>query len=144
MHASFYSKNYGFGSVFEAKVAKEMAEFFSRLDHPNNNVWSAIVDGNIIGSISVDGENLGADKCHLRWFIVDDKVRGAGSGKQLLRTALKFSDENNFNETHLWTFKGLDAAKRLYEREGFLLVEEQVGKQWGTEVIEQKFIRQTT
>ena len=144
MHANFYSKNYGFGSVFEAKVATEMAEFLSRLNCPENNLWSAILDEKIVGSISVDGEDLGAGKCHLRWFIVDDEVRGGGSGKLLLSTALKFSDESNFKETHLWTFKGLDAARRLYEREGFILVDENVGKQWGTEVIEQKFVRQTT
>ncbi len=42
---------------------------------------------------------------------------------------------------HLWTFRGLDAARRLYEANGFALVEEQPGRQWGEEVIEQRFVR---
>ncbi len=142
MHANYYSKHYKFGSVFEAKVATEMAEFLSRLDRPKNRIWSAVLDGKIMGSISIDGEDLGVGKCHLRWFIVNDKVRGTGSGKQLLSAAIKFSEECNFKETHLWTFKGLDTARQLYEGEGFILVDEKAGTRWGTEVIEQKFIRQ--
>ena len=39
----------------------------------------------------------------------------------------------------LWTFAGLDAARRLYERAGFRLAEERRGTQWGIEVTEQRF-----
>jgi len=141
MHANFYSKNFSFGSVFEAKVAAEMAEFLSRADRPMNEIWVATVAGRIIGSITLDGEDLGDGKAHLRWFIMDDEVRGAGAGKQLLAAALRFVDERGFKETHLWTFKGLDAARRLYEREGFALLCENEGEQWGTSVLEQQFIR---
>jgi len=37
--------------------------------------------------------------------------------------------------------KGLDAARSLYERNGFTLADEYVGTQWGTPVTEQKFVR---
>ena len=74
-------------------------------------------------------------------FIVDDELRGAGLGKSLIRAALAFCDAQGFRETQLWTFKGLDAARRLYESHGFALVEERPGDQWGSEVLEQKFIR---
>jgi len=40
---------------------------------------------------------------------------------------------------YLWTFKGLNAAKHLYEKNGFKLVKQFKGMQWGTEVNEQRF-----
>jgi len=141
MHADFYSKNFNFGSVFEAKVAAEMAEFLSRADRPMNEIWSATLAGQIVGSITLDGEDLGNGTAHLRWFVMDDEVRGVGAGKQLLAAAMRFVDEHGFKETHLWTFKGLDAARRLYEREGFALLSENEGEQWGASVLEQQFIR---
>jgi hypothetical protein len=41
----------------------------------------------------------------------------------------------------LWTFDGLNAARRLYEQSGFILTESYRGAQWGREVTEQKFVR---
>jgi len=38
--------------------------------------------------------------------------------------------------------KGLDAARHLYEREGFLLAEEYAGAQWGVSLMEQRFVRE--
>lgn len=141
MHAQYYSENYGFGAVFETKVAAEMAEFLSRVGRPMNETWSATRAGKIIGSITLDGEDLGDGKAHLRWFVMDDDVRGAGAGKRLLSAAIRFADGYGFKEIHLWTFKGLDAARRLYEREGFALLTEEAGEQWGTRVLEQHFVR---
>ncbi|MCP4211842.1 MAG: GNAT family N-acetyltransferase, partial [Halieaceae bacterium] len=141
LHASYYANNYGFGAVFESKVATEMSEFLSRIDHPDNEIWSASLAGQIVGSVSIDGQDLGTGKAHLRWFIVDECARGHGVGKRLMSAAMQFVNERQFKETHLWTFKGLEAARSLYEREGFSLIKESTGKQWGTEVLEQKFIR---
>jgi GNAT superfamily N-acetyltransferase len=142
LHALCYAKTVGFGSFFEAKVAKECAEFTTRLENPLNQFWSAVHDNQIVGTVAIDGEDLGVGIAHLRWFIVDDSVQGSGIGQQLLLEAMAFCDAKKFTETHLWTFKGLDAARRLYERHGFVLAEEQAGQQWGSEVIEQRFVRE--
>jgi hypothetical protein len=40
------------------------------------------------------------------------------------------------------SFEGLGAARHLYEKRGFRLVEQRRGKQWGTEVNEQRFLLQ--
>lgn len=141
MHAEFYGKNYDFGLEFETKVASEMTEFLSRISRPSNEVWAAIQGNQIVGSISIDGEDIGNGVAHLRWFVMDDEARGTGAGRRLLEAALQFVDEYGFQETHLWTFKSLDAARRLYDQTGFQLVHEEAGTQWGTEVLEQKFVR---
>ncbi|CAB1217275.1 bifunctional helix-turn-helix transcriptional regulator/GNAT family N-acetyltransferase [Acinetobacter bouvetii] len=141
MHANFYSKHSGFGQFFESQVATGVAEFVSRLDHSCNHIWTACLDGKIVGSIAIDGEDLGQGEAHLRWFILDDDCRGYGVGRELLSQAMKFCDEQGFTATHLWTFKGLDAARKLYEAFDFKLVSDESGNQWGTIVSEQKFTR---
>ncbi|CAM3709281.1 bifunctional helix-turn-helix transcriptional regulator/GNAT family N-acetyltransferase [Paracidovorax anthurii] len=141
MHALYYARASGFGQRFESVVASGLAEFCHRLEKPQNAIWTARQDGQIVGSVAIDGEDLGADTAHLRWFIVDDGVRGSGAGKNLLDTALAFADKRGFAQTHLWTFSSLDAARHLYETRGFALAEEWPGTQWGKEVLEQRFAR---
>ena len=117
-----------------------MAELMGRLHNPRNEVWVALRGTQIVGSIAIDGEGEG-DEAILRCFILDDAARGQGLGRRLLVEALAFCDQWGFAATRLWTFKGLDAARTLYEQQGFVLVQEQVGEQWGAAVTEQCFVR---
>jgi DNA-binding MarR family transcriptional regulator/GNAT superfamily N-acetyltransferase len=144
LHGRYYARDWGFPPVFEAKVAAGLADFVPRLDRPMNRMWLAIHKDEIIGSAAVDGEDLGEGKAHLRWVIVEDGLRGSGTGRKLLGEAIRFCDEQGFAEIHLWTFKGLDAARKLYESFGFVLVEEWVGNQWGMDLPEQRFVRTFT
>ena len=62
MHARFYAAAAGFGPVFESKVAAGLAEFVQRLDRPQNQLWSAVRDEAILGTIAIDGEDSGAGR----------------------------------------------------------------------------------
>jgi ribosomal protein S18 acetylase RimI-like enzyme len=141
LHAETYSDWAGFGSSFESKVAADLAAFASRLDHGSNALWHATSGQTVLGSIAIDGEDLGDGRAHLRWFITAPAARGIGLGRDLLSLALAFVDSHGFRETQLWTLKGLDAARALYERAGFKLQSEYVGDQWGTRIVEQTFTR---
>jgi DNA-binding MarR family transcriptional regulator/GNAT superfamily N-acetyltransferase len=141
MHAEFYSRHSGFGQFFESQVAAGVAEFTCRLNEPRNQIWSATQNDRMVGSIAIDGQDLGNNQAHLRWFILDDDCRGKGAGRRLLSAAVEFCDRHQFAAIHLWTFKGLDAARRLYESFGFVLTHEESGNRWGNTVTEQQFIR---
>ncbi|MCW2255606.1 ribosomal protein S18 acetylase RimI-like enzyme [Providencia alcalifaciens] len=78
---------------------------------------------------------------HLRWFILDQECRGIGVGKLLLSKALAFCQAQQFDAVELWTFKGLNAAIKLYDQSGFQLEKEEKGSQWGAPVIEQHYIK---
>ncbi len=143
MHALYYAQTVGFGRAFEATVAAGVGDFFKRPEKAINQFWFARQNGHIVGTVAVDGEDLGPGVAHLRWFIVGDGLRGSGIGRRLLDTAILFSDQHRFREMQLWTFKGLDAARRLYESSGFTLAEERAGNQWGEKVMEQRFVRIT-
>ena len=145
MHAGYYAREHGMGEVFERKVAEGLTEFLPRLQNSRNRLWLATTagqNGQIVGSLAIDSEDLGAGQAHLRWFILDDGCRGQGVGSALLRRVIDFVDQERFTRTVLWTFKGLDAARHLYERNGFRLVEEYAGAQWGVNLMEQRIERE--
>ena len=140
LHAAYYQR-VGFGAAFEAKLAINLADFVQRLDCPDNQIWYVDAQNDIAASIAIDGQDLAQGQAHLRWFIVAEALQSQGIGKALMSAAMQFCDAHGFAETHLWTFKGLAAARSLYERHGFTLAEEHYGNQWGKEVLEQHFIR---
>jgi DNA-binding MarR family transcriptional regulator/N-acetylglutamate synthase-like GNAT family acetyltransferase len=141
MHARYYGRLWGVNAFLEGRVANGVSEFSLRLDRPVNKLWLAVQGDEIVGSVAIDGEDLGEGKAHLRWFIIEDGLRGSGTGRKLLTKAIDFCDEQGFAETHLWTAKGLDVARRLYESFGFVQTKEWVGHQWGPELTEQTFVR---
>jgi len=139
LHARFYSENWGFGAFFEKKVATELATFAEALPADGKALWLYVENRRTLASLAIDGSPA-SGIAHLRWFIVDDALRGTGVGRQLMARAMRFVDDR-FHETCLWTFKGLDAARHLYESFGFRLVQEADGEQWGARVTEQRFSR---
>lgn len=141
MHASYYARLVGFGEYFECKVASELAAFVPRLEHADNGLWLATMGDEIVGSIALDVTGAAEPNAHLRWFILDDAARGQGAGRQLLAEAIGHCASRGIPGIYLWTISGLGAARHLYEKAGFQLVEEIQGKQWGKEVTEQKFVR---
>ncbi len=141
MHATYYSKNWEFGRFFEAKVADGMSEFFNRFDETRDGFWTVLRSGGIEGSIAIDGVKADSDGAHLRWFILSSELKGRGLGNKLMDEAVNFCVEKRYPRVYLWTFKGLHAARHLYEKHGFTLAEEFDGDQWGVTVTEQKFIR---
>jgi GNAT superfamily N-acetyltransferase len=141
LHAEYYARAHGFGVTFECTVADGLADFGPRLERARNGLWTAADHGGLVGSIAIDGEDLGDGSAHLRWFIVADRARGTGLGRRLLEQALAFCDAQGFACTQLWTFDGLHAARRLYAANGFVLAEQWPGTQWGPLVQEQRFER---
>lgn len=139
LHARYYSDRWGFDLFFETKVAVELADFLQRFDPARDGLWAARNDGRIIGGIAVSGRDAATAGARLRWLIVAPEFQGRGYGKGLMRAAMDFCRESRFRRVYLTTFAGLDAARHLYEREGFRLCDEQVGSHWGKSVREQTF-----
>lgn len=139
LHGYYYHENWGFGPFFEAKVESELASFLQDYEPDRDGFWLVSAHDRIEGSIAIDGSRALTEGAHLRWFIVSDALQGTGAGSHLIRAAMAFCQERDYPKVYLHTFAGLDAARHLYEREGFVLVAEHRGSQWGTEVLEQRF-----
>ncbi len=137
MHGVAYAKLAGFGVAFESLVAREAASFCEGLEAGRDGLWLAWQDDRIEGCIAI--QRAGEAAAHLRWFLVTEALRGRGYGRALLGSALAFCRREGIAVLDLWTFAGLDAARRLYEEAGFRLVEQRRGARWGSEVTEQRF-----
>jgi len=85
MHISYYSQAHGFGAEFESGLAKGLGDLCERLGRQGNEVWYAVRvgSGEIVGTVWVDGEDLGEGKAHLRAFVVGEGVRGEGVGRKV-------------------------------------------------------------
>lgn len=139
LHARYYHQHWGFGLFFEAKVALEMAEFFSRFDEDRDGFWYVQKNGQIEGSVAIDGINAKREGAHLRWFILSPAIQGQGFGQKLIKKAIDFCKQKKYDSIYLWTFDGLNIARHIYEKYGFKLVKQNRGTRWGVRLNEQRF-----
>ncbi len=141
LHGTYYHRAWNFGLYFESKVAIELSQFLRRFDESRDGFWVATVDGEIAGSVSLDGADADGEGARLRWFIADPAFQGLGVGRELLQALTAFCDGVGFPRVYLWTMRGLDAARHLYEEAGFVLYREFEDDRWESPVIGQYFER---
>ena len=139
LHAVYYHENWGFDVTFETQVGGELSEFVRRFDKTLDGLWIAVKDGGLAGAIAIDGADALGEGARLRWFIVDPQFQGCGIGKNLITRAIAFCKQKQFPKVFLWTFNGLEGARRLYEAAGFQQCEESQVAQWGQTIREQKY-----
>ncbi len=140
-HAAYYGERWGFDISFEEQVRAELTEFAERLEAGRDLLLVAMDGDRFAGSVAIDGSCAVERGVRLRWYIVEPEYRARGVGKRLLADALEFCDGAGFETVYLWTFRGLDRARALYESAGFHLVEERDAEQWGGVIPEQLFER---
>ncbi|MEA3230531.1 MAG: GNAT family N-acetyltransferase [Thermodesulfobacteriota bacterium] len=138
LHGRYYHQHWEFDSYFETKVATGLSEFINRYDETRDGFWTANEKGRVEGTITIDGVQAESRGAHLRWFIISDRLRGQGIGQRLMNLAVDFCREKEYPAVYLWTFEGLHAARYLYDKAGFRVVEQRLGKEWGIEVNEQR------
>lgn len=139
LHAAYYAEHWGFDLSFEAQVASELGQFMLAFDPARDLFLAARAGERLAGAVALDGHSTPNEGARLRWFIVQPTWQGRGLGARLLDQALAFARAAGHRRVHLWTFAGLEAARRLYERAGFRLAEEVVIQHWGGVVHDQRY-----
>ena len=138
-HAVHYHQEWGFDRSFEIQVAAELASFLDRFQKGRDGLWVGQAGPCFAGSVAVDGSLHDTEGARLRWFIVPAPYHGQGIGKHLIQKALSFCRAAGHDRVFLWTFRGLERARFLYEQEGFRLTKENEVEQWGQRIQEQRF-----
>jgi len=123
LHGVYYAEAWGSGADFEGMMAQEMWEFLVGYQPSRDLLLTAQVQGRVVGSIAVVGEQRERPSARLRWVIVDPAYQGYGIGKQLLERALAFCRQAGYPRVYLWTVEGLPRSFALYQRAGFQTVE---------------------
>jgi len=139
LHARYYAAEWGLDVSFETQVGRELSQFVAGLDPGKDGLWAAVEDGRLAGFVAIDGRGTGEAGARLRWFIVQPDIQGKGLGRRLLDLAVGFCRERGYPLVFLWTYLGLEAARRLYLRAGFKLTEEHRVAQWGQVIDEQRY-----
>jgi N-acetylglutamate synthase-like GNAT family acetyltransferase len=120
-HGALYFEEYGFDMQFEALVASIVAKFVQHYDPESERCWIAELDGEVVGCVFLVRASKTIAK--LRLFLVEPEARGLGIGKRLVDDCVGFARAAGYRKVRLWTQSILVAARHIYERAGFRLIE---------------------
>jgi DNA-binding MarR family transcriptional regulator/N-acetylglutamate synthase-like GNAT family acetyltransferase len=128
-HGMLYAQEYHYDQRFEALVAAIAAEFIEKFDAKRERCWLAEMDGEIAGSVFLVRKSKAIAK--LRLLLVEPWARGMGIGKRLVNECVGFARQVGYRKIVLWTQSELSAARHLYQRAGFKLIERRPHGSWG-------------
>ena len=114
-----HGEMYDYGKAFEVYVGETLSEFFKHQDPERERFWIAELNGWIVGSICLKETDGWAQ---LRYFLLDERVRGIGLGKQMMGLFMDFMQECGYKKSFLLTEKQLNTAANLYEKIGYQFV----------------------
>jgi len=136
-HGELYADEYGWDAGFEALVAGIIADFTRAHDPARERAWLAEVDGDRVGCVFCvrDDEST----ARLRVLLVEPDARGLGVGGRLVAECVRFARSAGYRRMVLLTYDVLAAARRIYQRAGFTLVNAQPVHHFGHDLVEQEW-----
>ena len=136
-HGVIYAIENRLDESFEAYVAKYMAKFIENYDSNKEHFWVVEKDDDIVGSIAI--VKVDDEVAQLRWFLVEPYARNKGIGTKLINEALSFCRNKGYQKIVLGTISELKAARRIYIKNGFQLIESKTHRIWGRDLTEENW-----
>ncbi|MES2412655.1 MAG: helix-turn-helix domain-containing GNAT family N-acetyltransferase [Pseudomonadota bacterium] len=132
-HAEIYAREYGWNNEFEALVADLTARFINNFRPDAEKCWIAELDGTRVGSVFAARKS--ATICQLRMLILTPGARGLGLGLRLTDECIAFARSKGYKKITLWTNSCLDAARAIYAKRGFVLINSEPCQSFGKDLV---------
>jgi DNA-binding MarR family transcriptional regulator/GNAT superfamily N-acetyltransferase len=132
-NAALYAAEYGFDAGYEALVARIVADYAEDHDPHLERVWIAELDGRPVGCVMCVRDDAPAT-ARLRLLLVEPEARGLGIGDRLVSAVVDFARGVGYRDLVLWTNDVLTAARRVYQRHGFVLAAEKPHRSFGKDL----------
>src|SRR3954452_11747217 len=128
-HGTLYAQEYGWGATFESLVARVVADYVDHRDPRREAAWIADIGGEAVGSVFCVAQDERVAR--LRLLLVEPSARGSGIGARLVDECVRFARAAGYQELTLWTNSVLTAARRVYARAGFEIVDSKPHRSFG-------------
>ncbi|HEY0283064.1 MAG TPA: bifunctional helix-turn-helix transcriptional regulator/GNAT family N-acetyltransferase [Rhizomicrobium sp.] len=136
-HGVLYAREYGWDASFEALVAEIVADFGKKADAARERCWVAERDGEILGAVFLVKDD--DQTARLRLLYVEPAARGQGLGRQLVELCVAFARDAGYWKIVLWTHDVLTAARKIYQKAGFRLVNRDAHRAFGKNVVSENW-----
>lgn len=137
--AVLYAQEYGWNYEYEALIVGILAKFVREFEPASDRCWIAEKDDKVVGSVFIVRQDETTAK--LRLLYVEPCARGLGIGSRLVDQCLRFARQAGYKRMVLWTNSVLTSARRIYDRAGFQLIEEEPHHSFGKDLIGQVLAR---
>jgi DNA-binding MarR family transcriptional regulator/predicted GNAT family acetyltransferase len=127
-NGALYAQEYGWDASYEALVARIVADYAGRAA-PREAGWIAELDGAPAGCVFCMRKDDAT--AQLRLLLVEPAARGLGIGDRLVAECLAFARRAGYPQIVLWTNDILTAARQIYQRFGFELVDSEPHHSFG-------------